>query len=935
MAGSVTVALAATFLLVILFSHSEAQYPFGKNKIQYFPKDWKLLETEHSEIFYYPDEYPLARFIAQRFESLYQEYSSFFQLEIEGKTPLILYGTHHDFKETNVLPYLIPEGTGGFTEFIKGRVAIPFTGSYGEMLHVFRHEMVHVFMLEKLARVMTGHRRYNYSHPPLWFTEGLAEYLSCGQPDSRAEMFIRDAVTSGNIVPLGELWRIQGSFMMYKEGESALHYLEDNFGKEGIRMILENWWKGDKFEIVLKKTIGMGVDELSRNWEESLRRRYYPSVMRRRRMDETNEKLSWGNRIYHFHPVSMVDRQERERVFTTGYQLGTINIIELVRDGRRKWKNKIFIRGGQSTEFESIPLLRSRLSSRGDTLVFSSKSGERDVIYLYDISRRKVIKTVSCPSARIINSPSLSPDGKSVVFSAITPRGKSDLFIYNFGNGTFSRLTDDYYDDIHPHWAPGENKIVFSSDRGGDVMKEKYAIHIIDLETLEIRKITAGESSDKYPRWTEDGKGILYSSDREGAYDIYLWKGGKTFRQTEGIGGALDPVPIPGSSSFVFSGYSGGTYRIYRREIREESGRLIANRADPEPDELWQPFRNDSISGYDNRNYTPRFSLDLIGAAFSVDPDFGYMGNGAQLFFSDLMGNHQIITLLGSATDTFEDFWRKLNVAVTYVNQQNRINYAVGSFHLASYMGTFQNLLRYERRYGAFGAVSYPISKFTRLEFSTELKWMERDDDITAIGMEQGSAWLSSNYISFTTDNIVWQVGGPLKGHRLNIFLGRNFDLDGSRYESTTLHLDLRNYISLTPRIIFAQRFLSRNAWGSDLQLFYLGGSWDLRGYDFREFAGKRIMLINNELRFPLLDRLVVGFPVGQIEFPLFRGSLFLDAGRASGFIMDTGWLGSIGTGVEMNLGYLPVIRVNFSRQTDFETIDTDTKVDFFLGFNF
>ena len=143
------------------------------------------------------------------------------------------------------------------------------------------------------------------------------------------------------------------------------------------------------------------------------------------------------------------------------------------------------------------------------------------------------------------------------------------------------------------------------------------------------------------------------------------------------------------------------------------------------------------------------------------------------------------------------------------------------------------------------------------------------------------------------------------------------------------------DYFYLGSRIIFAQRFVSRNAWGSDIQLFYLGGSWDLRGYNFRQFAGRRILLLNNEIRFPLIDRLMIRLPFGNIEFPLFRGAFFVDMGRVHGFVMDTDWLGSIGTGVEMNLGYLPVIRVNFSRQTDFKTIDNDIKIDLFLGFNF
>jgi hypothetical protein len=36
-----------------------------------------------------------------------------------------------------------------------------------------------------------------------------------------------------------------------------------------------------------------------------------------------------------------------------------------------------------------------------------------------------------------------------------------------------------------------------------------------------------------------------------------------------------------------------------------------------------------------------------------------------------------------------------------------------------------------------------------------------------------------------------------------------------------------------------------------------------------------------------------------------------------------------------MNLGYLPVVRINFCKLTDFKEIDDDTRVDFFIGFNY
>jgi hypothetical protein len=913
---------------------SRAQYPFGKNKVLYAPKDWKVIETRHLEIYYYPDELKVAEFVVGLADTVYGECAAFFAVQFESKIPVILYGTHHDFKETNVTPYLVSESTAGFTEFNKGRIALPFAGSYPKLAKVFRHELVHAFMLEKLRVVMSAHRRLNYAGPPLWFVEGLAEYLANRGLDTEAEMFLRDAVTSGLLYPLDDMWRIEGTYLMYKEGESALHYLATRFGEASIPLILENWWKSDRFDLVLEKTIGIPLRSLSADWEEYLKRRYYPSILDRRRIAELGEALAPGEPVFEIHPACEPNDRTNPRIFCVGYARGNINILELKKDAHGKWREEIFVRGGQTNDFESIPPLRSRISVKGDTLVFVSKVGARDAIYLYDIARKRVLKKIFTPHARILGSPALSPDGRSVAFSAIDGFGKSDLFTYDCASDSCERLTDDYFDDVSPDWHPAKSLLVFSSDRCGEKRENAYAIWTIDTKTHELVPLTGGGFRDVDPRWLPDGGGVIFSSDREGAPDIFTMRDGILSRQTRLLGGAFSPCPCDSGRSFLCASYGGGTYRIFRVPMKAEPPSCLI----PPPicsADGWEPRLPAGAAGIAKKEYRMKLGLDFIGATFSVDPDFGGAGNGAQLFFTDILGNHEFDILFGSASDNFDDFLQRLNVAVTYVNLSHRLNYALGAFHLSSYIGNSFDLLRYERRFGFLGGIIYPFSAFSRVSLSTVLRRMERNDDITSFGLLEGKSWLMSDFVSFTYDNIVWYVGGPLNGRRLNVAVGKTFDLRGSRYESTTLHVDARNYLTITDRVVFAQRFVSRNAWGSDLQLFFLGGSWDLRGYDFREFAGTRTLLVNSELRFPLIDRFVLKFPVGLIEFPLFRGSLFFDAGRVSGFIDDSDWLGSLGTGVEMNLGYLPVVRVNFSRITDFKTVDSDIHVDFFLGFNF
>jgi len=929
--------LKLTILLSFLLipTVAVAQYPFGKNKIQYSPKEWRVIETEHAEIYYYPDEVAIAKFIAAVEESIYVEYSEYFDVQFERKIPIICYGTHHDFKETNVIPFLIPESTGGFTEFVKGRVVLPFLGSYKRLRRILRHELVHAFMLEKLRQVMRKHRRFTFLQPPLWFTEGLAEYVAMREPDSEAEMFIRDAITADNFYPLEDLWKIQGTYLMYKEGESILKYIALNYGDLAIRKILENWWMSDRFDIVLQRTIGVDLRELSKKWYNYLKKRYYPSILTRRTPEETGICISERNAIFEIHPVTHdKNLSSLNSIYCVGYDFGGINMLKLEKDKKGEWRRKVFIRGEKTTRFESFPIMRSRVSIRGDTLVFVTKSGKRDAIFIYSAKRKKVLRKYSFEQLRILNSPSISQDGSIIVFSAIDSEGKSDIFMYNLRKRSLKRLTDDFFEDIHPDISPDNSRVIFSSDRCDSSFKEVRAIYELNIDTGQLRALTSGRYDDIYPRYLNEGEGIIFTSNRSGGYDVFVLKSKNVYRQTNLLGGAFDPYPLKENDSFLCSVYNKGRFKIYafrmqfEREEREPASKHMIDIA-------WSPVPSlDSLS-YVNKKYRMKLGLDLIGAAFALDPEFGYMGNGAQLFFTDILGNHQFIFLFGTATDNFDDIFQNLNIAFAYVNLEHRLNYQFGAFHLASYFGSMYDLLRFERRYGIMGGISYPISKFMRFEVTTILKGMERDDDITSLGLKNGHTWLVSNFFSFTKDNILWYVGGPMNGHRFNISFGNSIDLKGNGYESTTLMIDYRQYFNITRRIIFAQRFVSRNAWGSDLQLFYLGGSWDVRGYRFRQYSGKRIFFSNTEIRFPLIDMLLVKLPFGIIDFPLFRGSVFLDVGKVSGFIYDPGLLGSFGVGIEMNLGVLPVMRVNFCRLTDFHSIDKDIKIDFFLGYNF
>src|SRR5512134_3485502 len=137
--------LAALFLAF----PAQAQY-FGKNKVHYTSFKWNVIETEHFHVYYYEGENRAAADAARMAERSYSRLSHILRHEFTKPIPLVLYASHSQFQQTNILPDLIDEGTGGVTEFLKQRVFLPFTGSYAELEHVLSHELVHAFQVDIL-----------------------------------------------------------------------------------------------------------------------------------------------------------------------------------------------------------------------------------------------------------------------------------------------------------------------------------------------------------------------------------------------------------------------------------------------------------------------------------------------------------------------------------------------------------------------------------------------------------------------------------------------------------------------------------------------------------------------------------------------------------------------------------------------------------------
>src|SRR3954467_6933865 len=165
---------------VLLFAtRLDAQQYFGMNQVQYRHFDWRVIETEHWSIHYYPEERAGAMEAARMAERSYARLSKVLDHQFREKKPIIVFSSRSEFGQNNVTGDL-GEGTGGVTEPLRHRMIFPMTGDLGSFEHVLTHEMVHESQLNASAREKAGPNRQtpNQFAPPLWFMEGMAEYLS-------------------------------------------------------------------------------------------------------------------------------------------------------------------------------------------------------------------------------------------------------------------------------------------------------------------------------------------------------------------------------------------------------------------------------------------------------------------------------------------------------------------------------------------------------------------------------------------------------------------------------------------------------------------------------------------------------------------------------------------------------------------------------------
>jgi len=558
--------LTANIVFLFLITNT---FSFGKNKVEYQHLTWKFYKTDHFNVYFSQEQGSLPKISSKIIENCYDILKKDFSYSPKEKIPLIMYGNPNTFSQTNITEELIPEGVAGFTTQIKNRIVVPFNGSYQELRHVLHHELVHAFQFSILYEQFGSSLLSPSSDQlPLWFAEGLAEYLSCGW-NLESDMFLMDAAVYGNInSPVNLL----SGYMIYKGSQSFLNFLEMSKGPEMFYSFLNKFKETKNVDKSIKEIYKKDLNELSEEWISEIKRIYWPEIGRRKNPEQYCTQLTK-------HEKDRTNFNLKPRISPNGKMVAYFSdlrdyskIIIKTLDGR------IIQEIGQysfSGSFEAFHPFRSGIcwSPKSDMLAFITNNNGKDELRIFNLTTKKNVKTFVPKEIEMIQSPDWSPDGSNIVFCGIK-NGFSDIFCYNIKTNSILQLTNDIFFEADPKYSPDGKSIVFSLqdtffnfDRyNKNIFYKSSQLYFLNIDNLSRKQLTFTKGNKKSPCFSSDGKFLVYISDINGIDNIYsapFENPDSAMAITDFIGGCSNPDIAKDTSILVFCLFQKGGWDIW------------------------------------------------------------------------------------------------------------------------------------------------------------------------------------------------------------------------------------------------------------------------------------------------------------------------------------------------------------------------------------
>jgi Tol biopolymer transport system component len=932
-----SVILGVALLVASLPSTAGAQY-FGRNKVQYRTFHFQVLKTEHFDLYYYPEEAEAAAIVGRMAERWNDRLSRFFGHELRGRQPLILYAVASHFRQTNAVEGLIGEATGGVTEALKRRVVLPMSGSLADTNHVLGHELVHAFQFD-----MTGAdpRDNVFQAPgilafPLWYVEGMAEYLSIGPVDGQTAMWLRDAAMREKLPHVKDLDNPR--YFPYRWGHAFWAYVGAKYGDRSVASLIRSA-ANPRFDLVgLTRQLGTDPDTLTSEWHRAIRAITQPVA------DELPPVTSRLRRVIgpdsgsgRFNVGPELSPDGRQIAFFSERDRFAVELF--LADAETGQITRKLLKTATDPHFDSLEFVHSAgaWSPDGRSLVLSVQRNGRPVLAMIDPNSGTVHREAELDGLDDALNPVFAPDGRSIVLSG-NAGGLLDLYRYSIDTGVLERLTHDPFADLEPAFTPDGRSVVFVTERYSTSLESlepgPMRLAAIDLATRAVRPIGAFlRGKHVSPHVTPDGGSVVFVADPDGVSNIYRVPidGGPVEQISTvvtGVAGITSTSPTLSSAStgrLAFSLFEDDGHTIYTLDPADvvafvpsqasEQAAVLPGRTVPAGDVqrlLADAERGLPASVADTAQaYKPSLMLDEIGQptiqGTVYDGGGTYIQGGVSAFFSDMLGDRALglgVQFGGTLAD--------IGAELLYVSRKHRWNwstslgvspYAIGYITRTDTPDRIvvQEVIQRQICKCAVGATSFAFNTSTRVEFAGAAQMLTFVSDTRTSTFDPASRqrtsvvtdrveyadplYLGVGSVALVKDTTYFGATAPLMGTRSRFEVG----LSRGSLKYQQILLDWRRYFMPAGPITVAVRGMHYGRYGESSENerligLYVGYPEFVHGYGVGSFSPAECPSVGGRAECGVFDRLIGSrMAVANVEVRAPLRSLFtgqLEYGR-------------------------------------------------------
>ena len=226
--------------------------------------DWQILADENLEVWWHDRAASFGDEVFEIAQRAFAAQQTLFQTELEFPIKIIVYNDFDEFAEWQ----------GGLVDFIGGQ-AFPNIGVTTQIVSAFgsQNQWLNDVIPHEISHLYLAQASYNPTAPvPTWLDEGVAQYNEFSDPSFTLTLVER-AAADGDLISLSTLrygFGFQNSEertrLAYAEGLSAVTYLVETYGTQGLADLLAAYKAGRGTEDAFLIALGVTPGEFEAGW---------------------------------------------------------------------------------------------------------------------------------------------------------------------------------------------------------------------------------------------------------------------------------------------------------------------------------------------------------------------------------------------------------------------------------------------------------------------------------------------------------------------------------------------------------------------------------------------------------------------------------------------------------------------------------------------